>query len=186
MNKTKGYQRKNYFIKKKFQGRYMFGFYFLLAFLLLLFTILLSYNTAGHLTITYENDALQVASTPAILFKHILIAGWLIMIPLGFLLTWAIMRHTHRIAGPLYKFELVLNQMSRGVLDPNVRLRKTDDGQEVAVSLQNANRFLAGKVIELRGLTSRLHDATQVSNSPELQGLVTDLQRALAVFEIKE
>ena len=76
--------------------------------------------------------------------------------------------------------------MSRGVLDPHVRLRKTDDGQEVAVSLQDANRFLADKVIELRGLTSRLHDATQVSNSSELQELVTDLQRALAVFEIKE
>lgn len=186
MANTKGYQRKNYFIKKKFQGRYMFGFYFLLASLLLLFTILLCYNTAGHLTITYENDALQVASTPTILFKHILIAGWLIMIPLGFLFSWLIMRHTHRIAGPLYKFEVVLNQMSRGVLEPNVRLRKTDDGQEVAAWMQDANRFLADKVIELRSLTGKLRDAPQVGKSPELQKLVTDLQQALAVFQIKE
>ena len=186
MTDTKNYRRKNYFIKKRFQGRYMFNFYLLLTLLLLVFIILLSYNTAQHLTITYENYDLQVASTPVVLFKHFLTASWIIMIPLGLLLAWVVMRHTHRIAGPLYKFEIVLEQMSRGVLDPNVRLRKNDDGQEVVTRLREVNHFLSAKVIEMRDLTDRLQDDPTVSSSVELRELVAGLQRSLAGFEIKK
>ncbi|MBU0480769.1 MAG: hypothetical protein KKG47_06690 [Proteobacteria bacterium] len=186
MNNRKGYKRKNYFINKGFQGRYMFNFYLLLALFALVFAILLSYTTAQHLTISYENYALQVASTPAMLFKHVLMVVWVIMIPLGLLLAWAVMRHTHRIAGPLYKFETVLEQMSRGVLDPHVRLRENDDGQEVIARLQEVNRFLSDKIHEMRRLTDQLHASPEVINSPELQKLTGDLRHSLAGFEIRE
>ena len=186
MNEIKNYRRKNYFIKKGFQGRYMFNFYILLAFLLLVFTILLSFSTAEYLTITYENYDLKVASTPVMLFKHLLTVSWLIMIPLGLLMAWAVMRHTHRIAGPLYKFEMVLDQMSHGVLDPNVRLRKNDDGQDVVSKLQTTNRFLITKVLEIRSLADRLQSDPQVKESVELQEIGAQLQQSLSEFEIIE
>jgi len=90
MNEMKGYRRKNYFIKKGFQGRYMFNVYLLFALLILVFTVLLSFNTAQYLTISYENYDLQVASTPAILFRHLLMASWIIMIPLGLIMAWVV------------------------------------------------------------------------------------------------
>lgn len=186
MNDVKGYKRKNYFIKKSFQGRYMFNFYLLIALLVLVFTILLSYSTAQYLTITYENYDLQVTSTSAMLFKHILTASWIIMIPVGLILAWIVMRQTHRVAGPLFKFESILTQMSHGVLDPHVRLRKNDDGQEVVVRLQEVNRFYANKVVEFRGLADRLQEDPAVSKSPELERLVAEMQRSLAGFEIRE
>jgi TRAP-type uncharacterized transport system fused permease subunit len=164
----------------------MFSVYLLLGLLVLVFTLLLTYSTSHNLTITYENYDLQVTSTPVMLLRHLLKAGWIIMIPLGLLLAWLVMRYTHRIAGPLYKFETILEQMSRGVLDPQVRLRNTDDGQEVMVRFQEVNRFLVQKVGEMRGLTDRLQDEPTVRNSPELLQLVAELQKSLAEFEIRE
>ncbi|MBU0483658.1 MAG: hypothetical protein KKB30_03995 [Proteobacteria bacterium] len=186
MNDIKHYKRKNYFIKKGFQGRYMFNFYLMLVLLLLVFTVLLSYSTAQYLTITYENYSLQVASTPAMLFKHILAAIWIIMIPMGLFLAWAVMRYTHRVAGPLYKFEIILDQMSRGILDPQVRLREKDEGQQVVARLQAVNSFLSAKVLQLRELTNKLQAEPEVATSPELQKLAHELHAALAVFEIKK
>ena len=186
MKEVNNYRRKNYFIKKGFQGRYMFNFYLLLALLLLVFTVLISYNTAQYLSITYENYDLQVMSTSAMLFEHILLASWIILIPLGLLLTWVVMRHTHRIAGPLYKFEIVLEQMSRGILDTNLQLRKSDDGQEVVSELKEVNLFLTTKVCEMRVITEQLMVNPGVINSPEVQKMVLDLRESLAEFEIME
>ena len=59
-------------------------------------------------------------------------ASWIIMIPLGLLLSWLVMHHTHKIAGPIYKFESILEDMSRGVLNTDIHLRKNDDGQLAA------------------------------------------------------
>ena len=186
MNDARNYKRKNYFINKKFQGRYMFNFYLVLTLVLLIFTILLSYYTSQHHSINYVNYDLQVTTTSAMLFKYILLVSWIILIPLGLFLSWVVMRQTHRIAGPLFKFEMVLAQMSRGVLDPHVQLRSSDDGQEVVAGLRDVNRFIADKVVEMRGLTDQLVADPTVNDSPQLQKIVAGLQQSLAEFEIKD
>ncbi len=83
------------------------------------------------------------------------------------------------------KFESVLEQMSKGVLDPDIRLRKNDDGQKVMARLRKVNNFFSGKIYEIEGLVNKLRSEPSVGDSQELQELVKDLQRSLTGFETK-
>ncbi len=147
------YKRKNYFIKKTFQGRFIFQFYLLVIFGALIFSAIFSYVTFDTITVTYENYNLQLDRTPFLLFKQILTTNWIVFIPVGLLVVVAAVFQTHRIAGPLFKIEMVLDEMSRGIITRNLRLRPKDEAQEIITKLNAYNSFLVERLIKLKILS---------------------------------
>lgn len=184
----KNYKRRNYFIKKGFQGKYIFQFYALIAIGGLLFTLFFALTTAETLTIIYDNYDIGIGSTPFILIKELIKSNWLLLIPIGFIVAALALFHTHRIAGPLHKFEMVLKDMQEGILDPNCRLRAKDDAQEVMEELQKTNRFFADKINELQEISAKLNEMKQ-SDAQSTEAIANEagrLQTILDGFTIKE
>ena len=66
------YTRRNYFINKEFQGRYIFNYFILVTIGSLLFIGVFSFFSSNTLSIVYDNYHLQLGVTPGILFKKIL------------------------------------------------------------------------------------------------------------------
>lgn len=140
---AKNYKRKNFFIKKNFQGKLILGYFLFLTGGCLFFIILLGAFSADTLTISYSNNDLQFGQTPIILLKKILAAHWIFIASGAVFTIIAAMLITHRIAGPLFRFERTLDNMLTKDLTDKVALRNKDEGKELAIKINTFNRELS-------------------------------------------
>ncbi len=139
----KGYKRRNFFIKKDFQGKMILGCFLFVTGGCLLFIVLLGFFSANSMTILYSNHDLQLGQTPVMLIKQVLEANWVLIVVGGIFLVVASMLLTHRIAGPLFRFEQALDRMADGRLDETIHLRKKDEGKELAEKFNTFNGRLS-------------------------------------------
>lgn len=148
------YKRRNYFINKEFQGRYIFTYFILATIGSLVFIGIFSFFSSNTLSIVYENYHLQLGVTPGILFKKILSAQWLFIIVGGSLVVLVTLMLTHRVAGPFYRFEKSLDEMMEGDLSNKIHLRQKDEGKELAQKINAFNYILSDKLTVMENFNS--------------------------------
>lgn len=137
------YKRRNFFIKKDFQGKLILGYFLFVMGGCLVFIILLGIISTDTLTISYSNHDIQMGQTPIMLLKNVIAANWIFLIIGSTLLILAAMLITHRIAGPLFRFEKALDNMVDGNLNDVIFLREHDEGKELAEKINNFNTKLS-------------------------------------------
>ena len=123
------YKRRNYFIDKQFQTKYII----LSIVMLLIYTLLFAVVLFAPFALQLSSDAPlaeQTAAARTLLTLHGSV--WpalgiviLIMSSLSIFIT-------HRVAGPVYRFKKVLAEISGGNLDISVKLRDKDDLKDLA------------------------------------------------------
>ncbi|MBF0494832.1 MAG: hypothetical protein HQL28_06885, partial [Candidatus Omnitrophica bacterium] len=124
-------KRRNYFIKPKFQASFFAKFIMLLVLEAVVIALLFMVVSRGTLTTAYGADGLVIQKTGIyFLFDFILItiiagAG------IGVAGTFIFMYLTHRLGGPLYKFERTILEARKGLLSERMDLRKTDQLSEL-------------------------------------------------------
>lgn len=184
------YKRRNFFINKRLQGKMMFQVYLLLAVGLVLFSGLFLYFTSDSLTIVYQNNDLQVGKSPFLFFNDLLKANWIILIPVGLLVLLGVLFQSHRTAGPLYKFEMVLDAMISGRVGRIVYVREKDEGQELAKKLTSFNRKLGDTFSHLQGLNDELERCISEQDVSVLQQRIKtvhqEIQATLETYTIEE
>jgi methyl-accepting chemotaxis protein len=121
------------------------------------------------------------------------------MVVSAFLSVFITVFFTHRFAGPLYRFQQVVDRMATGDLSSGFKLRKGDDLVELETALNRAIESLAETVQEVQGrlgdLTERLETLVRPGgdrseHSPEQDFVVLlekaqEVQTALARFKIE-
>lgn len=137
------YKRRNIFIKKDFQGKLILGYFLFVAGGCLLFILLLGLFSADSMTISYSNHDLQLGQTPIVLLKKVLAAHWVFLVLGTVFLVITAMFITHRIAGPLFRFEKALDSMLDKRLDDTIFLRSKDEGKDLAVKINAFNEDLS-------------------------------------------
>jgi methyl-accepting chemotaxis protein len=148
MNSHPSYKRRNYFINKEFQGRYIFNYFLLVTLGSLLFIGVFSFFSSNTLSIAYSNYHLQLGVTPGILFKKILSTQWLLIVFGGGIVVLVTLVLTHRVAGPFYRFEKTLDEMIEGDISNKIVLRQKDEGKDLAQKI-NAFNFILGDKLSL-------------------------------------
>ncbi|MEJ2201830.1 MAG: hypothetical protein P8X63_12580 [Desulfuromonadaceae bacterium] len=112
------FQRRNFFIKKELQGKLIYHS-FLLAFGgVIVFAAIFCFLAADNLTISYQNQHLQIGRTPLVLLREILTAHWLFLLSVGLFITINSLFLSHPTAPPNRGFT------ENSVLLPVVRRRK--------------------------------------------------------------
>ena len=139
----KRYKRRKLFISKDFQGRLIFGCFLLIAGGGVLFNVLLGALSVDALTLSHSNHDFQLSQTPLMLLKQILTANWFLIIIGGGFVMMASLLLSHRIAGPMFRFESTLDNMRKGRLDNTIRLRGKDEGKELAHKINEFNDQLS-------------------------------------------
>ncbi len=165
---TPKHKRRNFFIKKDFQGKLILGYFLFVTGGCLFFVFLLGLFSADTLTISYNNHDLQLGQTPLMLLKNTLAAHWVFLVIGGAFLVVASMFITHRIAGPLFRLERALDNMLRGKLDDTIYLRTNDEGKDLAKKLNDFNLDLSQSVKNLQA------NAEAISNLLELARLKSE------------
>ena len=150
------HKRRNFFIKKDFQGKLILGYFLFVTGGCLFFLFLLGLFSADTLTISYNNHDLQLGQTPIMLLKKTLAAHWLFIVIGSAFLVAAAMLITHRIAGPLFRLEKALDNMLKGKLDDTIYLRTNDEGKDLAKKINDFNAGLSMAVKDLKDNTAAI------------------------------
>jgi len=143
------FKRRNYFIKKDFQGKMILGFFLFVMGSIILFAVLFGMFSADSITISYRDNNLQLGQTPMMLLKNALAANWVFIIFGGSLLVLAVLLISHHIAGPQYRFEKALQNMLDGNLNDPIHLRTHDEGSVLAGRINDFNTLLSEKLREV-------------------------------------
>lgn len=180
------HKRRNIFIKKNFQGRLILGYFLFVAGGCLFFFILLGIFSADSLTISYQNNDLQFEQTPIMLFKKAISTYWLFIVVSSVFLILGTMFITHRIAGPIYRFEKTLDRMLNNDLSATIKLRPKDEGKTLAEKINLFNTELSQTFQTLQRNTKALEellvDTKKTSSSithekkEELLGLIRSME----------
>lgn len=151
-------RRKIYFMPKSFQGKYIFYYFLLSVLCVAVFTIIFGLVSAGSTSIVYDNYNLKVGATPVILIRHILVSNWVFILVGGIIIGIVTMFLMHRIAGPFYRFNMILKKMINGDFTGTIVLRKHDEGKAIADKFNELNRFLAENMNNIKLLSKSIED----------------------------
>ncbi len=153
-----GYKRRNYFIKKNFQGKLILGYFLFMVLGCLIFAGILALLSANSMTMVYQNNDLQIGHTPFMLIKQLLTAHWISIVVGGTLVVIGAMFITHRLAGPMFRLERAVDNMNSGQLDDVIFLREKDEGKELAAKLNQFNRGLSKDMAQIKKFSQNIGD----------------------------
>jgi len=144
MNFTK---RKNYFIEKKFQTKYLLLTLLLLLSYTFIFIVVIFAPYIFTLYFDYPLSEKNEAAR-ALLLLHGTVWPWIGGVILFFCMISVLI--SHKVAGPLFRLKKSLIQVTQGDLDVVIKLRKWDDLKDLAEHMNTLIEELRTFVITLR------------------------------------
>ncbi len=152
------YKRRQLYVKKGFQFRFILKFCILVSLGSLFSTGLFLLFSQGTLTSSFQDSRLVIENTalavlPAVLYTNVIT---LILITMGTVVVTLFI--SHKIAGPLFRFERELKGIAEGDLTTKIRLREKDQISDVAESLNCAVSALREKVLSIQSDVEHLLD----------------------------
>ena len=180
-------KRRKYFIKKRFQTNFFIRFAILLILESLLISGLFIYLSSGTLTTGYSGTQLRIERTSDFFSTTFLIIALIVGVIVSLAGMLVFMYLSHRIAGPLYRFEKSLEDISKGDLTHRIKLRSADQLTDLQESL---NRFIEKMEIRIISMKTdvaeslRLFSNNQDSLSFEsLEEKLKNLKKTLESFK---
>lgn len=139
-------KRRNYFIKKRFQARFILKFCFLIILTCLLMASLIYFLSTRTMTASFDNLRLVAKSTSDFILPALALSSLIAIILISLGCVFIVLFISHRIAGPLYRFEKSVEQIASGDLTVNTRLREKDEIKVLAETLNEVISKLRDKI----------------------------------------
>ena len=128
----KNYKRRNYFIDRKLQTKYIIVTLLLLLVYTALFVVILFTPYIIPLQMDYSlEEQSRAARMLLALHKSVWPALGLVIVIMSGLSIFV----THRVAGPVYRLRKALSEVAAGNLNFTIKLRKNDDLQDLAADM---------------------------------------------------
>ncbi|MBI2401070.1 MAG: methyl-accepting chemotaxis protein [Deltaproteobacteria bacterium] len=162
-------KRKKLYIKKEFQTDFSIKFLILIAMESVLAIGLFIYLSRGTFITGYSGAELVIARTGAYFLPTVLLANLALIgvtAVAGFIIMLA---YSHKIAGPLYRFEKSIDEMASGDLTSRFNLRANDQLEELAgkmnVLSEKLDEAVTGIKSEAKELEGALEEARECLRS---------------------
>lgn len=171
-------RRRNYYIKKKFQRNFILKFCALVILGSVISGLIVYVMSGATVTTTFENSRLTIKSTADFMLPALLLSSVIVVILVGTATIFVTLFTSHKIAGPLYRMEKDVQEITSGNLDIRFNLRQGDELKALAGSLDMMALTLKNRIAEIKtnvyGLESSLGLAKSVmsgESSDKLQRL---------------
>ena len=179
-SKVTKFKRRQYFVQKEFQFKFILKFCIVLLVGIVVSTGLLVLFSKGTLTSSFEQSRLVIKNTAFAILPSVFLSN---LITLG-LITLATIVVTllvsHKLAGPLFRFQKELNQISEGNLTQAIKLREKDQITPMAESLDQMRVNLQEKVIAIKEEVEKiLESASGQDVPPELVKQLNQLHQKI-------
>lgn len=186
-------KRRNVFIKKAFQARFMAGVIGLILLSSLSSALLIYWITGGDLQAQSQSAHANIVNAWERLGLSILLGNIVAIIVASAAGVTSVLYASHKIAGPLYRFETLCQEIGNGNFDTITQLREDDQLQELANSFSE----MVAKLRNSRDQRNRLigeinhHIASITLNSgdnlpEELQNVLNELSKLVGELKNME
>lgn len=193
-------KRRRYLINMKFQTEFILKFCGLVVLGAVVFGVILYVFSSRTLTTSFENSRLVVKSTASYLLPGLLFGGLVVAILTATAASIVVLLMTHRVVGPMYRFEKYAEKVGSGEISSDLKIRKKDQFQNLVGAFNKMTQDLGAGLLKVIGVSDKL-DALidQLSDSTNSEMLLKedikkivselrkdkrDLKKALAYFKV--
>ena len=189
------YRRRNVYIDKDFQTRFILKFCALVAAGAVLTIGLLYLLSMQSTTVSFVQARVKVMSTADFLLPVMAQTVLIVTVLVSVVSIAVTLIVSHKIAGPLFRFKQTLKELSSGNFSNQVRLRKGDQLIEVADDFNQMITVVRARLIEAKKALALVQvdidtigefnvDDSKRKIFHDLQQKVRDLEKALEFFKI--
>jgi len=170
------FRRRNYFIKKGFQSRFMLRFIAASLAVALLAVVLFIVLARNKLDVVLFSMRLPASGTTSLLSREALYASIAAVVAISILYLLSARSMYHKISGPLQRIRTDLRKISSGDLGCRVTLREVDEfkdfADEINVMAEALGRRYAGLKNRADDLAATVKTLETASSPEELQVLM--------------
>jgi len=141
-------RRKNYFIEKSFQARFILKFCMLVVLGGVLTIGILFLLGKRSTTVAVVDSRVVVKTTADFLLPLLIQTAAVVMILVGTATIFVTLFVSHKIAGPLYRLKKAMQELAEGNLSAQMKLRKLDQLQDIADAFNEMTRKLKEKFLQ--------------------------------------
>jgi len=164
MNEKPSHLRRKYFINRKFQIEFSFRFLLIIAAASIMVMLLFFYNSRGTLTAGYTGNEVKLLQTGTYFLPSLVVSTVIIVIFACLTGAMVMILLSHRMAGPLFRFQVVLDELSSGNMTRRFNLREKDQFKELADRINGMAGVMDWKIGEIK------------SNANEISAIVEELR----------
>ncbi|MBN1662765.1 MAG: methyl-accepting chemotaxis protein [Deltaproteobacteria bacterium] len=192
MNNKPSFRRRHYFIDKKFQTGFAVKFLVIVAVAVIAGLVLFLYYSTGTITAGYTGSEVKLLKTGAFFLPTLLASTFAIIFVSGSVAIIVMILISHRIAGPLYRFEKILTELYNGDLTLRFSLRKNDQLKDLADRINGLSAIMDEKIgniktqaIELDRLASELQmlAASHPAIEKDIERLIKEIKQRLVELQ---
>jgi len=144
---SRTYQRRNYFIKRDFQFKFILKFCLILIAGIIVSTGLVFLFSQQTLTSSFDNSRLVVEQTGYAIMPTLIITNLVTLAIITLAAIGVTLFVSHRVAGPMFRFEQDIKKIAQGDLSVRVNLRQKDQFSEMAYAFNEMALNLHKKIL---------------------------------------
>ncbi|MBI5043922.1 MAG: HAMP domain-containing protein [Nitrospirae bacterium] len=193
------YKRRNYFIKKGFQARFILRFILVIFLGIMVSSGIVYYLTSKRIEEAYYRSHIKIASTGEIVYP-ILIAANIVTVSIIIVITIIItLLISHKIAGPLYRIEKSIHEIGEGNLSFKIYLRAKDELITLAEIFNNMIAKLRGKIEKMQdaahhmgstvnqwAIIKKIDKKALSKDVTAIRKRVNEIEKVIATFKLKK
>ncbi len=183
-------KRRNYFIDKSFQLRFILKFCIIVAASSVLIGFLIFFLANASTTVAIENTKVTVKSTSDFILPVIVYTLLIVSVFSAVAVSIVTLLVSHKIAGPLYRLKNQIEALKDGNLGINFNIREKDQLQLLAktlngmcVSLKQKYSELKDKYKDLNHYLGKKNFCVSEDDKQEIARILEDIDKALNFFK---
>lgn len=174
-------------VDRKFQQQVAVNLMLIVLFLPLV--LVANFYAVGTYTMTQNPEIADLPRDWGLVGQMLKYQWWLLLVFVGVSLVFTlglIFYYTHRIAGPVYRFRRLFDEIAEGKVGAPVQLRKGDCFENLATSVSRANATLSQSISDLKNAAAILSRRADSLGDRELTEQISVVNRILERYKLAE
>ena len=173
-------RRRNYYIDKQFQTIFILKFCSLIVIGSIISGLMIYAMSRATVTTTFENSRLTIKSTADFILPAVLLSGTAVIILISLVTIIMTLFISHKIAGPLYRLDKDVQEITAGNLKVVFRFRTGDELKPLVGSMNDMTNALRARIAEAKISLEEL--ASYANLPPEAKEKVKKIRGSLEKF----
>jgi len=158
-------RRRNYYIDKQFQRNFILKFCGLIVMGSAISSLIIYAMSRATVTTAFENSRLTIKSTADFILPTIALSSGISVLLISLAAIIITLLTSHRIAGPLYRLNKDVEQLTSGDLKTTFNLRATDEIKPLAESLNIMAQALRERIALIKDTLDSLDSSIKSSGN---------------------
>lgn len=185
MENTSQNRRRNYYVDREFQARFIIKFCLLVILGAIISGVIIYSLSKGSLTSVFENSRLRIKSTQDFILPAVLWSSVIVIISIGLATIFMTLYASHKISGPLYRIAADLEKVMAGDFRMKFSLRTHDQLQALAANIDKTVSMMRGDLADLKNMVRELGSVLEESDKTRDLSKLKEAKNKLDVINQK-